>query len=220
MRPTIAFIVLSFSLMHGAWAAADIVVLDINGFLRQSYTGSRAVFVPRFNASLGTLQSIQIVINPEISGTIEGTALGPPNSPNGWGAGFGGSLSLAGPGFTTITTSAAYGDRSGLLNQPGEQVFQFYEPSVRPMSVTMTTGLSNYIGSGNANLTLSWPVYTPDLFFSRGGRTDRTTRDLGMQLGSVTYTYTAVPEPSSMALCGLTLVVMSGWGRRKYLTRK
>ncbi len=220
MRSTIALIVLLFSLTHGAWASAAIVVLDINGFLRQSYTGPRAVFVPRFNAALGTLQSIQIAINPEISGTIEGTALGPPNSPNGWGAGFGGSLSLAGPGFTTVTTSAAYGDRSGLLNQPGEKVFEFYTPSVRPMSVTLTTGLSNYIGTGNANMTLSWPVFTPDLFFTRGGTTDRTTRDLGMQLGSVTYTYTAVPEPSSIALCGLSLVALGGWSRRKILKRK
>ena len=186
-------------------ADADIIILGINGFTRQSYTGTRTVFVPKFDTSLGLLQSVQINLNPEISGTIEGTALGSPGAFNGWGAGFGGTLSLSGPGFSNLTTSAAFPDRSGLLTQPNLPVFEFYAPSVRPMSVTLSSGLASYQGTGNANLTLSWPSYTPTLFFTQGGRLDRTTRDLGTQTGSVVYTFTAVPEPSSLVLLGSAL---------------
>ncbi len=190
-------------------ADADIVILDINGFIRQSYTGTRTILVPKFDTSLGLLQSVQINLNPEISGTIEGTATGSPGAFNGWGAGFNGTLSLSGPGFSNVTTSAAFPDRSGLLTQPNLPVFEFYGPSVRPMSVTLTSGLTGYQGTGNASLALSWPNYSPTLFFTQGGRLDRTTRDLGTQTGSVIYTFTAVPEPSSLVLCGVLIVAMA-----------
>ncbi len=196
-------------------ADADIVILDINGFIRQSYTGPRAIFVPKFDTSLGLLQSVQINLNPEISGTIEGTTRGLPGAFNGWGAGFGGTLSLSGPGFSNVTTSAAFPDRSGLLTQPNLPVFEFYGPSVRPMSVTLTSGLASYQGPGNATLTLAWPSYTPTLFFTQGGRLDRTTRDLGTQTGSVVYTFSAVPEPSSLLfLCSALFFALARLRRR------
>ncbi len=205
MKLASLFIVILGALASQQTARADLIILDINGFLRTSYTGPRSILVPRFNSALGTLQSVTITVNPEISGTIEGTATGSPNSPNGWATSFTGTLTLTGPGFTSTTTSGAFGDRSGFLNQPNLPVFEVFGPSVRPMTVSFSSGLANYVGSGNTNLVLSW-TSSQQLFFSSSGRTDRTTRDLGTQLGSVTYNFTAVPEPSSLALCAMGLV--------------
>lgn len=199
----ISLLILASGSIVPTGALADIVTHPIAGRLRQSYTGAQTIQVPRFDPSLGTLNSVAITVNPEISGTIEGTATGPANSPNGWVVEFAGNLRLTGPGFNPVTRSASFGTRSGTVFQPGTPIFQFFGPSVRSITVDASDSLASYTGTGTTSLSLSWPEFDPLLFFSRSGRLDRTTRDLGSQEGLVTYNFTSVPEPTAAGVLGI-----------------
>ena len=182
----------------GAWpvlgAEQAQIELPIAGLFRATYTGGRTVSIPRFDPSLGTLESVTLIYSPEFSGTVSGVASGPPNAPNGWAVEFSGTVRLVAPGFTPID-NPHFETRSGLVYQPGTPVFQVFGPrALSAGPLTIVDGLTAYIGTANVSATLSWPVFTAYIFWSNGGTSATVTRDLGAVGGSVIYRYT--PNPS------------------------
>jgi hypothetical protein len=111
-----------------------------------------------------------------------------------------------------------FNSRSGLVFQQGSPVFQSFGPTDVPNTITFSSGLASYVGTGSVAATLSWPSFTADLFFSRGGVTTTTARDLGSIGGQVTYAYVApVPEPSTWAATCFS-VSLAGWlGWRRWM---
>lgn len=196
MRSILTMVVIAVA---NSVAYADLITLETTSFLRSNYTGARTILVPRFNPSLGTLNSITLNINAEISGTIAGLATGPANSPNGWATEFTGELRLSGTGFS-VNRDASYGDRSGLVFQPNTPIFQFFEASVRPITVSFNTNMASYVGTGSSSISISWPNRVQNIYYSRSGTTTTRLGDLGVQSGTVTYSFTAVPEPTSLLL--------------------
>ena len=155
-----------------------LITYNIEGVLRQSYTSSRTLLVPRFDPSLGTLQAITLNINPEISGTVYGIGNGPPNSPNGWATWFSGNLTLSGPGFS-VTWMLHIQTVQDLVYQPGTPVFQNYAPSIRPIEVVFATSLASYVGTGNRSISISHGLPTPRASSSHGQATDCHNARLG-----------------------------------------
>jgi hypothetical protein len=114
-----------------------------------------------------------------------------------------------------------FNSQSGLVFQTGSPVFQAFGPANVPNTITFSSGLASYVGTGNVAATLSWPSFTADLFFSRSGVKTTTTRDLGALGGQVTYDYVPleipdVPEPSTWAAAwsSVILVCLTAWRRR------
>jgi len=186
--------------------AAAVITQSIPGLFRTTYTTPRTVQIPRFNPSLGNLQSATVSFSPEYSGTVGGTSGGSPNTANGWAIEFSGTLRLSGQGLGNLDFPL-FNSRSGTVFQPGTPVFESFGPTALSSSTTFTSNLASYIGVGNTAASLSEPTFTADLFWSRSGSAPAVTRDLGASGGSVAYEY-AVPEPTtSAALLGIGLIV-------------
>jgi len=193
-----------------AWLAAPgaaaVITQSIPGLFRTTYTTPRTVQIPQFDPSLGSLQSATIAFSPEYSGTVGGTSGGSPNTANGWAIEFSGSLRLSGQGFGNVDFPL-FNSRSGTVFQPGTPVFEAFGPTALSSSTTFTSNLASYIGVGNTSASLSWPTFTADLFWSRGGSAPTVTRDVGASGGTISYEY-AVPEPTtSTALIGIGLIM-------------
>lgn len=197
---------------------AEIITVPIAGLFRTTYVGSRQVLIPRFDPSLGTLMSATISYTPQYSGTVSGTAQGSANSPNGWAVEFSGTIRLIGTGFNTLDFGL-FNSRSGVVYQPGTPIFEAFGPSDLSGSTMFTDGLSSYVGAGNVSASLSWPVFTGDLFFSRGGSENPPTRDLGAVGGEIAYTYTPIPEPCALAMLVSVAVSLLFRGQRRKHTR-
>lgn len=172
-----------------AISRGDSISYPIEGLFRVAYTGPRTVSIPKLPTNVGVPVAATISYSPEFSGTVAGTAEGPPNWPNGWVVEFSGTIRLTGTGFGTIDFGH-FETRSGVVYQHGTPIFQAFGPqALGPGSVTFTNGLSAYSGSGNVNASLSWPVFTGYIFFSNGGTQGPVTRDLGAVGGTITYEY-------------------------------
>lgn len=179
------------------YAASETVTLPIDGQLRTTYSGPRTVQIPKFDPALGELQSVTIEFSPEFSGTVAGTASGPPNTPNGWAIEYSGTLRLSGPGFSL--DFPYFYSRSGLVFQPGAPVFEVFGPAAPTGSTgAFATHLPTYTGDGAVACSLSWPGFTCDLFWSRSGSSETCTRDLGAVGGTVTYEFAPPPCPGDL----------------------
>lgn len=177
---------------------AEEVTYPIDGLFRQTYSGARTVLIPRFDPALGTLESATICYTPEFSGTVSGTANGPPDRPNGWVIEFSGTIRLTGPGFGNIDFGH-FETRGGTVFQPGTPIFQAFGPqALGPGCQTFDTSLGTYTGTGTVSASLSWPSFTGYVFFSNGGSQGPVTRDLGAVGGTVTYEYTSISCPSDL----------------------
>lgn len=190
-----------FCLLEARATYAGSVTYTIPGIFRTTYAGTKTTQIPKYNLAF-PLQSVTISFTPEISGTVSGIAQGPPNTFNGWAAEFSGGLTFSGIGFGTMSYSFSQ-TRSGLVTQPGIQVFQGFGPyQLTTSAVTFSSNLAAYTGAGSVTGSLAWPTFTGDLFWSRAG-TEIITRDMGAVGGTVTYTYSDAPEPGSLPLLGL-----------------
>jgi hypothetical protein len=99
---------------------------------------------------------------------------------------------------TAIGTIGAGGEYSQSVNLVG---------SASAKSVTITEGLSSFIGSGTIETLGAFPV---DGYFVSGGTDWNSTVSLqGKADIAVTYNYTAVPEPTSFALITLGCAVLA-----------
>jgi hypothetical protein len=107
---------------------------------------------------------------------------------------FGYSLSPGGSATSTLLT------KSGAYNSAPDYTL--------PAVLTEFTGLGT--------ITLSASTFTQTLLANTGGNTAATQLTDAALTGSVTYNYTAVPEPSTFALLGAGIIgLIYGWRRRK-----
>ena len=151
----------------------------------------------------------------QYSGTLGGYGTAGANTANGWATEFSGTIRLSATSMGNLDFGL-FESRSGLVYQTGAPVFQAFGPADLGNTVTFSSGLAAYIGSGHVVATLSWPTFTGDLFFSGGGVTTTKTRDLGAVGGQVTYAYVPVPEPGLFAM-GAALGLAAWVGCRRGL---
>ncbi len=182
----------SWFVWPGASQACE-VEYEIPGLIRLPYTGSRTIQIPRFDPSLGTLESVTLHVVAQFSGVVGGYGTGPANAPNGWAIEFSGTIRLNAPSFPVLSRSFTR-TRSGLVWQPGTPVYEVFGPEnlgIGPM--TIHEELEPYIGTGTVSATVSWPAFYTDLFWSRSGVTTEVSRELGVVGGMVTYTFQPNP---------------------------
>ena len=172
----------------------------------------------KFDLSLGTLESVEISYTSKISAIM--------------------TITNTGTGKTTgyVDTEVLLG-----LTDPKNQILQFNDvtTNVESFSVSKAVGTKNYPSTGTDKGTNTSDVtYTaPKILneFTGKNKIDLTVSTLtGYQLeiltgdasastiatanakGFVTYTYIAVPEPSTLLLSGIAAVVGLGtWARRR-----
>lgn len=156
----------------------------------------------KFNPGLGTLTSVTLNLSGSIRTTIAVT-----NSSLSASSGTAktevqffvqdGGNNLVAPALDLFSPTFAYslaagdGTSSGLLTKNGNS------------SDTYTLGsiLAAFTGAGN--ITLSASTFTQTLLANTGGNTSAAQVTDAALTGEVIYNYTAVPEPTSMALLGL-----------------
>ena len=160
---------------------------------------SSSLSFPQFNPALGTLLSVQLDFSSTLTTTLtitnnsgsasSGTAKtelqvtiqdGGPNliAPE---------LDLLSPIYS-YSLAAGQGTTSGLLSNNGSSGHLY----------TLAAVLTEFTGVGNISLNAS--TFTQTLLANTGGNTAANQVSDGDLTGTVTYNYTAVPEPSTYAL--------------------
>jgi hypothetical protein len=164
---------------------------------------SSSLSFPQFNPALGTLQSVELILNGSFTTTLTVTNTDPDDGSSGTAktevqmtvqdAG----LNLTTPELDLL--SAAYGYTlgaggsisSGPLTQSGMSDQTYTTPAV----------LAEFTGAGSFVLPAS--TFTQTDLSNTGGNTDATQVTDATLAGSVIYTYTSVPEPASLSLLGM-----------------
>lgn len=168
--------------------------------------------LPMFNGGLGTLTGVQVTLNFNVTPFAQAIQFsGSPQvftsayavsctySPSDiWTISHGlDSWNLAAP---TVTTGNIYGSGQVVPSYPG--ILTFIGGTSAPANLTGASGadLPGYIGGGSLVFGTTGPgTYseTGGMPFFGGGGADLAGT------ASVTYTYTAVPEPATLTLLGL-----------------
>ncbi len=162
---------------------------------------SASSFFPGFNSALGTLQSVEIILQGDFTTQITVTNTGDSSSSGSAKTEL--QMTVEDPGnhlthpeldllsaAFPYSLSAGGNVNSGSLTKSGTDDETYTLPAI----------LSEFTGGG---IILSASTFTQTDLANTGGNTNAvqvTSADLN---GSVTYTYTPVPEPTSLALLGL-----------------
>ena len=122
--------------------------------------GSETQAVAQFNPALGTLTSVQIIINGTLTSDIKVENLD--GAASNVSAQVNGVLSLQGPGFSPLTVDPSLSENTalsaydGVLDFGGTSGHDFGDQSAQAsQSTTLTSNLSAWIGTGTVNLTES-----------------------------------------------------------------
>jgi hypothetical protein len=182
-------------------------------------TGETLSF-PQFDPSLGTLTSVTLDLSGSLNTTITATNVDGSNTSSGTANAqvqfsvqdLGSNLTvpqltLTSPGFT-YSLLPGQSISSGPLTQSGTSSNTYTNPAV----LDEFTGLPGNLGTNS----LSASTYTLALIAVHGGNTYPSQVTAASLTGTVTYTYTAVPEPSAFALLGAGVAALSAfaWRRR------
>ncbi len=165
---------------------------------------SNTLLFPQFNPALGTLDSVELNLSSTLTTTLTINNTSPDSASSGTAntwveitvQDLGDNLTAP---FSVYSASYGYslgaesGTSSGLLTGNGGS------------DLTYTSGaiLTEFTGGGNISLNAS--TYTQTLLANTGGNTDASQITDAALTGTVTYTYTAVPEPSTFGLLALGL---------------
>ena len=169
---------------------------------------------PQFNPALGTLLSVQLDFSSTLTTTLTIT-----NNSGSASSGTaktelqvtvqdGGSnltapeLDLLSPIYS-YSLAAGQGSTSGLLSKSGSSSDLY----------TLGAVLTEFTGVGNISLNAS--TFTQTLLANTGGNTAANQVSNGDLTGTVTYNYTAVPEPSTYALAIAGLMGLLAVRRRR-----
>jgi hypothetical protein len=172
----------------------------------------------KFDPSLGTLTGIELnqvaSILPEIqianfSGVVQT-----------FSASTSSSLSFSGPDGTTITTPVNYATAGTVSSAFGTTTFSPLSPDLVGSSVNVSpTNFALYQGSGTANYSITLgPLFTTSVTVGSGsGLVFAGGDQISGGDFAVSYTYTPVPEPSTLVLLGIGAVSLLAyaWRRRR-----
>jgi hypothetical protein len=160
-----------------------------------------ATFTP-FDASLGTLESFTLAWDLTITGSIS------PGTGMALSGGGDGGLRMAGITYGG-TGGGGGGASSGSFTLTPSKTFLVSDAGIYDSAIlAAATGDSNYVVYMNMGPTLQIQNYVDGQTYEAS-----TTGNVTM-----TYTYTAVPEPSTYALCaGGVMLVVVAWRRRGQL---
>lgn len=161
--------------------------------------GSETQSVAQFNPALGTLNSVQIILNGTLNTHVKVENLDA--APSTINAEVSGNLSLQGPGSSTLlsvtptitensTSLSAY---DGTLDYGGTSGHDFGEQSASAQnSITLTSNLSAWQGSGNVALT-----ETAQSSSTVSGSGNEQVHICSEGAGDVTVVYNYTPKPQS-----------------------
>lgn len=180
-------------------------------FSEQATDWSNGFSVARFDASLGTLNSVTLAL----TGAMRSTSLFyDVNQPETIGVDFNGNLAISLPGYSTL--SLLLSGHDNFLVPAGDSGPYNGLAVSGTNSYSLNSGLAAFIGSGalsgNAGSSATTTVNGSGNYDS-----EINTRTSGAL--TVTYNYTAngnaVPEPGALALVGLALAAASLALRRR-----
>ena len=113
------------------------------------------------------------------------------------------ALSLTSPVYTYAALAPGSSITSGLLSQFNTVNNTYVSPAV----------IGEFSGLGAISLSASTDTLT--VLGNKGGNSFSAQVSSASLTGTVTYNYTAVPEPSTLALLGIGVVGLIAYGRRK-----
>lgn len=165
--------------------------------------GNETQSVAQFNSSLGTLNSVQIILNGNLTSDVKVENLDA--APSTVNAQVNGNLSLQGPGGSTLlsvaptitenSTSLAAFD--GTLDYGGTSGHDFGAQSASAQqSISLTSNLSAWEGSGNVSLT---ETAQSSSLVSGSGNEQVNIASEGSGSVTVIYNYTPTPPPAPPA---------------------
>jgi hypothetical protein len=161
--------------------------------------GSQTQSVAQFNPALGTLNSVQVILNGTLNSDVKVENLDA--APSTVNAQVNGNLSLQGPGGTSLSVSPTISENStslspydGTLDYGGTSGRDFGEQSASAQqSITLTNNLSAWEGTGNVSLTESAQSTST---VSGSGNEQVHICSEGAGTATVIYNYTPAPPPA------------------------
>jgi hypothetical protein len=161
--------------------------------------GGQTQSVAQFNPALGTLNSVQVILNGKLNSDVRVENLDA--APSTVNAQVNGNLSLQGPGGTLLSVSPTISENStslspydGTLDYGGTSGHNFGEQSASAQqSITLTNNLSAWEGTGNVALTESAQSTST---VSGSGNEQVHICSEGSGTVTVIYNYTPAPPPA------------------------
>jgi len=227
-----AIVSLATITMAARSASADSIGYYLFGV---NFSSNGGYSLPQFDPSLGSLESVTITafasvwpgdlylqnLNPEAGGTVSVTYTA------GWRL-FAGEDSLnlmSGTGSVSASGIVAPFGTAGPPLGPGPDTFMDSGIYINIASQTNTlySGFSDFIGTGSVNLYAeadahpSWTSDPTDLSLVWTNAPAPGSPPGGFASGTLLYTFTSVPEPSTLVLLGIGAVspLAYGWRRRR-----
>jgi hypothetical protein len=161
--------------------------------------GGQTQSVAQFNPALGTLNSVQVILNGTLNSDVKVENLDA--APSTINAQVNGNLSLQGPGGTLLSVTPTISENStslspydGTLDYAGTSGHDFGEQSASAQqSITLTNNLSAWEGTGNVPLTESAQSTST---VSGSGNEQVHICSEGSGTVTVIYNYTPAPPPA------------------------
>ncbi|HEY2841843.1 MAG TPA: choice-of-anchor E domain-containing protein [Pirellulales bacterium] len=188
-----------------------------------SPTGSGGSFgVTQFDPSLGTLTQVDL----DVTGNSDGGSNGLQNLsgfPGNASVTIGSNITVSGPATLTVLTFPNNSNSGPVAPFTGAIDFTFSGPdsvlvngvpSSDSNSSSITSGMAPYIGLSTVNFNYSSAANTSNAADVSPTFSSTTAPNFGFS-ATVTYHYTPVPEPTTLALAGLGALGLAFAARRK-----